>query len=98
MQVKAWIQLDDLTPEDVSVQIYHGPIDTIGDITYGEVMPMVATEEKRGTDTLFTGTIHYLKSGRHGFTVRLLPNHPDLNSPFDMGLILWASDPVSVTA
>jgi hypothetical protein len=29
-------------------------------------------------------------SGRHGYTVRVLPYHPDLTTPFLPGLILWA--------
>ena len=29
-------------------------------------------------------------SGLHGYTVRVLPRHPDLASPFQSGLISWA--------
>ena len=29
-------------------------------------------------------------SGRHGFALRVLPRHPDLTSPFEPRLILWA--------
>jgi glycogen phosphorylase len=98
MQVKAWVQLGELAPKDVSVQIYYGRIGATGDITEGEIAPMALTEEKKGTALLFTGTIRYFKSGKHGFTVRILPDHPDLNSPLETGHILWASEPTSVTA
>lgn len=30
------------------------------------------------------------KSGLHGYTVRVLPHHPDLTAPFLPGLIVWA--------
>jgi starch phosphorylase len=98
LQVKAWVQLGDLAPQDVSVQIYYGKIDTTGDIIDGEIASMALAEEKRGSALLFTGIVRYLKSGKHGFTVRVLPHHSDLNSPFETGLILWASEPISVTA
>jgi starch phosphorylase len=98
MIVKAWVDLGAVKASELSVQIYHGAIDTTGDIIDGEVVPMSVTEEKRGSASLFVGTIRYFKSGRHGFTVRILPHHQDLASPFDTRLILWASEPVSVTA
>ncbi len=98
MTVRAWIKLGELTPEDVSVQIYHGLLDANGDITHGEVLPMQITPEKKGNLSLFAGTIKYFKSGRHGYTVRILPHNDDLSSPFDSKLILWAREPIGVTA
>src|SRR5262249_6484345 len=77
VQVKAWVQLGDLTPQDVSVQIYYGKINTTGDIIGGEIAPMALTEEKKGSALLFTGMVRYFKSGKHGFTVRVLPHHLD---------------------
>ncbi|MBI4873913.1 MAG: hypothetical protein HY822_04680, partial [Acidobacteria bacterium] len=35
------------------------------------------------------------KSGRHGYTVRVMPYHRDLTTPFLPGLIVWA-DPQPV--
>jgi starch phosphorylase len=31
------------------------------------------------------------KSGLHGFSIRVLPFHPDLQTPFVPGLIAWAA-------
>ncbi len=92
LTISAWVKLGDLASSDVSVQIYHGLIDANGDITAGEVLPMQVTEEKKGPLSLFSGTIKYFKSGRHGYTVRILPYNSDLGSPFDCGLILWAKN------
>jgi starch phosphorylase len=30
-------------------------------------------------------------SGLNGYTVRVLPSNPDLSTPFQLGLISWAS-------
>jgi starch phosphorylase len=99
MRVRAWVHLGELSPEDVSVQIYHGPIDQTGNIREGEIVPMMFGEESsKPGSALFSGAIRYFKSGRHGFTVRVLAHHDDLISPFETGLLQWASEPVNVTA
>jgi hypothetical protein len=28
-------------------------------------------------------------TGQHGVAVRVLPSHPDLSNPFELGLVLW---------
>ena len=38
---------------------------------------------------VFQGTIPCRASGQHGYTVRVLPRHADLASPFEPGLICW---------
>jgi starch phosphorylase len=95
LTVRAWVNLGELASQDVAVQIYQGELDTAGDIKHGEAITMTISPEKRGNLTLFTGKISYVKSGRHGLTVRVLPHHPDLVSPFDTGLILWASESIN---
>jgi starch phosphorylase len=97
MRVRAVVNLAGLSPDDVAVQVYHGPLDPSGNISVGEIIPMTFSEEKGGL-SLFSGAIRYFKSGRHGFTVRVIPHHDDLNSPFETGLLLWASERVNVTA
>lgn len=90
MRVRARVKLGGLHPDDVSVQIFHGPIDSHGNISQGEVIPMVLSEQNDGQACLFSGAIRYFKSGRHGFTVRVLPQHDELGSPIETGLIHWA--------
>ncbi len=98
MRVRAWVNLGELSHEDLAVQIYHGAIDQNGNITEGEIVPMTYAEEGgKNNLAMFTGAIRYFKSGRHGFTVRIVPHHDDLLSPFETGLLHWASEPVNVT-
>ncbi len=98
LTVKARVKLGALSPEDVSVQIYHGQLDVYGNIAAGEANLMTVSREKNGDSHLFTGAIRYMSSGRHGFSVRVLPHHEDLDSPFETGLIHWASEPQVVVA
>ncbi|MEJ7585561.1 MAG: hypothetical protein WKF43_16110 [Acidimicrobiales bacterium] len=30
------------------------------------------------------------RAGRYGFTVRIVPRHPDLSNPVELGCIAWA--------
>ena len=97
MRVRAWVNLGDLSPDDVSVQIYHGLVDTHGNIAEGKIIPM-HTGETKGSTILFSGAIRYFKSGRHGFTVRVIPHHDDQSSPYETALVHWATQQVNVTA
>jgi starch phosphorylase len=92
LKVRATLKLGSLTPKDLSVQIYHGPIDARGNIVEGEVVQMSASGKADSGDSLFTGAIRYFRSGRHGFTVRVMPHHDELSSPFETGLIQWANE------
>ncbi|MGE5296408.1 MAG: alpha-glucan family phosphorylase [Solirubrobacterales bacterium] len=90
LTVRALIQLGRIQPHDVSVELYHGPTDSWGNIHEGMAIPM-AYEQKAGNDGehWFTGRMECRATGQHGVAVRVLPNHPDQSNPFELGLILW---------
>lgn len=92
LKIQATLQLGTLSSEDLSVQIYHGPIDAHGGISGGEVVQMTLNGKAENGAFKFSGAIRYFRSGRHGFTVRVLPHHSDLSSPFETGLIQWAEE------
>jgi starch phosphorylase len=90
LEVRARVHLGALTPEDVSVELYYGPLDPQRHITGGDTAAM-ACEESLGEGThLFAGTLSSRTSGRYGYTLRILPRHPDLVRPSEPGLIHWA--------
>jgi starch phosphorylase len=89
-QVRAQVYLGALEPKDVTVQLYYGPLDTMGVIPKGEVMPMKWVESNGDGHHVFVGSIPARTSGRYGYALRILPHHEDLNSPYEPGLILWA--------
>jgi len=91
LEVRALIHLGPLEPKDVTVELYHGPLDTRGEITPGEATMMSCVEAKGDGNYTFMGVIPCRFSGRYGYTLRLLPHHEDLSSPYELGLILWAA-------
>jgi starch phosphorylase len=88
--VHAWLSLGELTPDDVDVQLYQGAVDAKGDLAWPKTIPMNYVKTQDGLHE-FVGIISCQASGLHGYTVHVLPKHDNLNNPYEMGLILWAS-------
>jgi len=89
MQVEALVELADLDPAEIQVQLYAGPVNATGQIEQPSSLLMNHTKLIANGRHLFTGTIECRTSGRHGFAVRILPGSPDLATAFEPGLILW---------
>lgn len=89
--VKAEIDLGDLTPGDVEVQIYYGPVENPDhpQLNNTEIMETNSAKGKGGVCT-YSGNINCKMSGRQGFTIRILPKNPLLISPFELGVVYWA--------
>ncbi len=78
-----------LKPSDVSVQLYTGPVDAERSMTSFVGSPMsVGGETAPGVYT-YSGALPSNKSGQQGFTVRVLPFHPDAVLPQELPLIAW---------
>ncbi len=90
LPVRCVVALGGLAPEDVRVEIYHGPLDPSGNIVE-PAHRFLHPESARDEDAWeFAGEVPCNRTGRHGFAVRVLPHHPNLTSPWDMGLVVWA--------
>lgn len=92
-EVRAWVSLGDLTPADVTVQLYFGTLDTGGNIVGGDTINMEAVSGPDGKNPAtyeYVATISYRATGQHGISARVLPNHEDLATPFQRGLVRWA--------
>lgn len=93
VEVEASIDLGDLKPADVRVQLYYGKLNTHGEIgdLGGEHVDMEAIDKngKKNPHT-FRATITYNSSGDRGLSVRVLPHHDLLHTSFLPGLITWA--------
>lgn len=90
VQVEAVIDLPDLKPEDLQVQLYAGPVNAAGQIDNAQILPMAHARELAPNRHAFVGHIDCQTSGRQGFAVRVLPGIKDLATPFEPGLIYWS--------
>ena len=89
MAVTAQLSLGALEPNDIRVEVYYGPIDHRREITEASTVAL----EHKGVDEkglhTFSGAVPCVHSGQHGYTLRVLPNHPDMVHPYELRVILW---------
>jgi starch phosphorylase len=89
MQVEALIDLPNVDPREIAVELYAGPITATGEIGAPKVLRMEYAKQIAGARHVFSGQIECRTSGRQGFAVRVLPGDEDMATPFEPGLIAW---------
>jgi starch phosphorylase len=91
IRIKARIRTGSLSPEDLKVELYLGRLDADGQFLNAVSTAMLPVQKEDGSSYIYEATAApCCKSGLHGYTVRVLPNHPDLRTPFVPALIKWA--------
>lgn len=91
--VTARVRLGELAPDDLWVEVYHGPLDSqerIDPRQAGTIIMDHRGEVSPGVHE-YQAEIPARSSGLGGYTVRLLPRSIDLVSPYGLHLIHWAS-------
>ncbi|NBF38985.1 MAG: alpha-glucan family phosphorylase [Spirochaetes bacterium] len=92
LEISADINLGPLSPEQLRVEAYFGRINSQGGIEHPQTTEM---KPRDGQDAQ-AGTLHYVASvpcdtaGRQGYSVRILPKHPELTHNLVPGYVKWA--------
>jgi len=90
LAVRTRVTLGEIDPQDVAVELYYGPVDTWGNIQNGQAVSMnLDAEDTEEGGYWFQSRVSCMQTGQHGIAVRLLPHHPHMVTPHEMGLILW---------
>lgn len=91
-EVTALVRLGTLGPDDVAVQLVHGTVLGGDELTATEVVEMTLQggEGGEGVAHRYAGSFTCERAGRHGYTVRVVPHHPDLADPMELGCVAWA--------
>src|SRR5262249_47253050 len=89
LAVRARVNLGGFAPDDAEVQLFHGVVDSRGEIPNPRTVRMNHNGTKDGSVWIFQGSIPCRASGQHGYAVRVLPRHPDLANLFEPGLLCW---------
>jgi starch phosphorylase len=87
--VEAVVALGELSPDDVQVQLIHGPAGQGAELTDTQIVPMEPAGDADDGHLRYTGRFTCTLAGRYGATVRIVPAHPDLITPLELGLIAW---------
>ncbi len=92
IEVTATVDLGQLTPDEVRVQVYYGKLTTLGMISeQAEAVDMKSSGVNSDGTCKFTAKVTYETSGERGLSVRVMPYHPYLHTSFLPGMITWAS-------
>ncbi|MBD1322274.1 alpha-glucan family phosphorylase [Gordonia hankookensis] len=90
LTLTAHVALGELTADRVRVQALVGRVTDDGEIIDPVIAEMTPTA---GTDpsgrTLFVATVSPARSGRHGYTARVLPRHRQLSDDAELGLVRY---------
>ncbi|MFC1959844.1 alpha-glucan family phosphorylase [Chloroflexota bacterium] len=91
MTVSTLVDLQELSPEEVKVQLYYGRLDTQGLIEDGNALDMTPVKQHDNGLYEFSVKTQYQDSGERGISVRVFPYHEYLDNVFQTGLIHWAA-------
>ena len=92
LRLRAEIDLDGLTPADVDVQAVYGRVDdtdTLHSVARATMVDVDAGSTTGGTH-FFEADVPLQRPGAFGYTVRVLPRHPMLSNPAELGLVTLA--------
>ena len=87
--IRASLTLGELAPTDVRIELYAGRLNAQQEFTDAHSYPLEASGTSNGLHH-FKGIYTCTESGSHGYTLRVLPAHPDLDDGREMGLVHWA--------
>ncbi|MCS6999957.1 MAG: alpha-glucan family phosphorylase [Bacteroidota bacterium] len=87
--VRVVLECGELQPEELLVQVYHGPTSSRGEFISAQATNLSLVKVE-GTRATFEGSYTVTESGQHGVTVRILPYHPYVPNPVDLKHVLWA--------
>jgi starch phosphorylase len=98
LAVRVSVALGELTRDDVTVEVVYGRPDEDDEI----VRPAYATLTAEGPETAettarYSGEVRLDRAGPFGYTVRVLPNHPRLDSRAELGLVTYPQAPAGMT-
>lgn len=88
--VVAEVDLGELTPDDIEVQIYYGKIGDGNDSQKLSVTMNHVPRKVKSNVYFYRGEIDCQSTGQFGYTLRVVPKHELLNNPYELGLIKWA--------
>ncbi len=95
-EVSVSVDLGSLSPADVAVELLHGPVAGGDELTDPTVVRLEQDRRGGGGAGGAGGVVRYSgrftcdRSGRHGYTLRVVPSHADLVQPVELGCIVWA--------
>lgn len=83
------VELGEIKPEEVDVEVYFGPVDPDNCICKSKTARMQVIEDKGDGKYIYRQEVVCDSTGRYGFTTRVIPSGPDWKTDMP-GFITWA--------
>ncbi|GAA4365927.1 alpha-glucan family phosphorylase [Agromyces bauzanensis] len=94
LRLRAYVELDGLAPDDVTVEVVYGRSRVDESIEGARRVALQPAVPDAAADTsgprLYTGTVVLDRAGAFGYTVRVVPRHPLMLSAAEFGLVAVA--------
>ncbi|HEX4517200.1 MAG TPA: alpha-glucan family phosphorylase, partial [Polyangiaceae bacterium] len=89
VRVSATVELGELSPEDVVVELYYGPTQGGLELDRGQVIRMKVEEQEGSGRYRYSGDIPTRESGAHAYAVRVMPYSAAMSHPYETSLVRW---------
>ena len=90
LDLRVYLSLGALDPADVVVEVVHGRVRGEDELVDTSAAELSVAESYEAGRHRFDGSVTLDRAGSFGYTVRVLPRHPDLASPAELGLVALA--------
>jgi len=97
LDVRVTVALGTLSSADVSVEVVYGRPGDSDEILDPSYVTLTPDDAAPGQHTRFSGVVELGRPGPFGYTVRVLPTHPLLNSRAELGLVTYPDAPAGMT-
>jgi starch phosphorylase len=94
LDVRVTAFLGDLTPADVRVELVYGRLGDDDEIVEPAHVALTADESAPGR---FSGSVELGQPGPFGYTARILPDHPLLDTRAELGLVTYPEGPAGMS-
>jgi len=88
IDIRAYVELGALTPDDVLVEAVVGKIGPNRELTECQLTKLTPTG-KDGERFVYIGTVSCDKPGHQGYTIRVTPHNDAIRVPSELSLVTW---------
>jgi starch phosphorylase len=92
LHVSALVRLGELSPNDIEVQLVTGRLDSDDQLREPRVNPFPTGSDVGDGLRRYEGWVEARRAGAIGYTVRVVPHHPQLANQAEMGLATLPAD------
>jgi starch phosphorylase len=99
LDVRVIASLGQLTPSDVRVELVYGRLGEDDEIVEPSYVTLTADtlSASDGAPGRFSGSVELVHPGPFGYTARILPDHPLLDTRAELGLVTYPEGPAGMS-